>query len=418
MAELNFSELFSVWTSIWISDTARYLIAAGILALLLLLLRRRLESRRIQSRRASGSDIRREVTFSLLSAAIFSLVGFGVYVGSEYGVFRLDTATSPTLSQALIDFAVIAVFHDAYFYWMHRAMHHPRLFRVFHRLHHLSRTPTPWTAYAFAPAEAFVEAVFLPLFLLFYPTTGVVAFLFTSHMILRNVVGHAGIELFPKKWLHWPILRAITTTTHHDLHHAEYRWNYGLYFTWWDRLMGTEHPEYRERFACTTNSRLAPDQSHLARTLTMVTLTMVTAFAAVHAYAEESVAGRWVTPGFGAIVEVDTTSREDERQKLRGKVIWVLDETHQDAVGANLFQHMLGDADGWSGGRIFNPENGRHYRGSVQLATDGSLSVSGCIGPFCQNQRWRRFDDILATMPDRHATVCGAESMPTAGVIP
>ena len=27
------------------------------------------------------------------------------------------------------------------------------------------------------------------------------------------------------------------------------RWNFGLYFTFWDRLMGTEHPDYHARFA-------------------------------------------------------------------------------------------------------------------------------------------------------------------------
>ena len=26
------------------------------------------------------------------------------------------------------------------------------------------------------------------------------------------------------------------------------RYNFGLYFTWWDRWMGTEHPRYHERF--------------------------------------------------------------------------------------------------------------------------------------------------------------------------
>ena len=41
----------------------------------------------------------------------------------------------------------------------------------------------------------------------------------------------------------------ITTVTHHDLHHAQAGWNYGLYFTWWDRMMGTEHPRYYEKFA-------------------------------------------------------------------------------------------------------------------------------------------------------------------------
>ena len=34
---------------------------------------------------------------------------------------------------------------------------------------------------------------------------------------------------------------------HHDMHHAGGRWNYGLYFTWWDRIGRTEHPEYRQR---------------------------------------------------------------------------------------------------------------------------------------------------------------------------
>jgi hypothetical protein len=35
----------------------------------------------------------------------------------------------------------------------------------------------------------------------------------------------------------------LTTVAHHDLHHGQARWNCGLYSTWWDRLMGTEHPD-------------------------------------------------------------------------------------------------------------------------------------------------------------------------------
>jgi Delta7-sterol 5-desaturase len=31
------------------------------------------------------------------------------------------------------------------------------------------------------------------------------------------------------------------------LHHSSFHYNYGLYFTWWDYLMGTEHPAYREK---------------------------------------------------------------------------------------------------------------------------------------------------------------------------
>ena len=42
-------------------------------------------------------------------------------------------------------------------------MHHPKLFWVFHRTHHLSTNPTPRAAFAFNPAEAVVQASIFPL---------------------------------------------------------------------------------------------------------------------------------------------------------------------------------------------------------------------------------------------------------------
>jgi sterol desaturase/sphingolipid hydroxylase (fatty acid hydroxylase superfamily) len=61
-----------------------------------------------------------------------------------------------------------------------------------------------------------------------------------------------------------PLFDWLTTTTHHDLHHAQAGWNYGLYFTWWDRLMGTEHPEYHARFAAAVRKPLTPYKERLA----------------------------------------------------------------------------------------------------------------------------------------------------------
>ena len=127
-------------------------------------------------------------------------------------------------------------------------MHHRRLFALFHRTHHLSRTPTPWTAYSFALPEAVVHCAFVPLFLLVVPMHGLGLLAFGIVQILRNVMGHAGAEVHsaafgPGRWLGWN-----NTTTHHDLHHEAGRYNYGLYFRLWDRLMGTEHPDYRRKF--------------------------------------------------------------------------------------------------------------------------------------------------------------------------
>jgi sterol desaturase/sphingolipid hydroxylase (fatty acid hydroxylase superfamily) len=238
----------------WLVDTGRYLVAASAMAAILTLFwGAGLARRKLQARQATGNDVRREILASLRSALIFSLMGASVVVGSKLGWMTIYT----DFEQAgplylLLSVALMLLAHDSYFYWTHRAMHHRRLFRLFHRTHHLSRTPTPWAAYAFAVPEAIVLGAFVPLFMLFVPMHFWGLFAFGSVQILRNVMGHAGAELHPAafapgRWLGW-----LTTTTHHDLHHEGGRYNYGLYFRWWDRIMGTEHPGYRARFAAIT----------------------------------------------------------------------------------------------------------------------------------------------------------------------
>ncbi len=242
----------AVWPAVFAFDLARYLIPVSVLTAILFLFAKRLEGRRIQSRRALLKDKLRELGYSLNTVFIFSIVGVAVFWGSEAGIFKLYDGDSPGITRLAFEFATIVILHDAYFYWMHRFLHTKMMFRRAHRVHHKSRTPTPWAAYAFAPLEALLEAGILPLAALILPMHELVVFLFLSHMILRNVIGHAGVELFPSWWLSTNCLRRITTTTHHDLHHAYGGHNFGLYFTWWDRLMGTEHPDYEARFVAAT----------------------------------------------------------------------------------------------------------------------------------------------------------------------
>lgn len=87
------------------------------------------------------------------------------------------------------------------------------------------------------------------------PLYSLAIFLFMGHQIARNVIGHAGLELaWPgstrSRWTGW-----LTTTTHHDLHHVEGRYNFGLYFTFWNQWMGTERPRYHDRFEAVASRR-------------------------------------------------------------------------------------------------------------------------------------------------------------------
>jgi sterol desaturase/sphingolipid hydroxylase (fatty acid hydroxylase superfamily) len=248
-----FSDALATFWQYWsfnlVMDIGRYVVAAAGLALILKLFwNAGLGRRKIQARFASRADVSREIRASLRTAVIFSLNGAAIVFGAVHGVFTIYTDFSTAgVGYLALSVAAIIVAHDAYFYWTHRLMHHPRLFRYFHRTHHRSVTPTPFAAYAFDVPEALLMALFTPLWLLFVPMHALGLFLFMAFMIVRNVMGHAGVELMPRaladsRWFRW-----INATTHHDLHHSSFHYNYGLYFTWWDRLMGTEHPAYCEQ---------------------------------------------------------------------------------------------------------------------------------------------------------------------------
>ena len=232
-------------------DLGRYVIAAGVLTLFLFICGTWAKARRIQKRSASRGDYLREILSSFRTIIVFAFVTLATLVGREVGVIKLTLHEAPLITVAW-HFVLMVLAHDAWFYWIHRAMHSKRLFKATHLHHHKSRTPTPWTAYSFTTAEAVLEVAFVPLFLLVTSQLGIAyagfaIFLYLWHQIIRNVMAHAGHELFPAGWVDNPLTDWIATTTHHDLHHSS-SGNYGFYFTWWDRWMGTEHPRYKEEF--------------------------------------------------------------------------------------------------------------------------------------------------------------------------
>lgn len=180
-------------------DLIRYVAGAGGTFLIVnTLLAGWLARRRIRDERPDWRQMAREILASLRTVVIFSLVGLAIALSERLGWLAIY---GDPLDRGLLYFAfnllVLIVAHDAWFYWSHKIMHRPGLFRWFHRLHHRSHNPSPWTSYAFNASEALVNAVYLPLALLLMPTSLLAAFLFTAHMMLRNAVGHCGYEIFP-----------------------------------------------------------------------------------------------------------------------------------------------------------------------------------------------------------------------------
>lgn len=194
-------------------------------------------------------DYTREFLSSVLTSIIFAFVGYIVFLTpvSSYTqtYFKIDQHGWLYL---VISVVVTIFLHDAYFYWMHRLMHQKQLFPWVHRVHHISTNPSPWAAFAFHPLEAVVEAGIIILVAFLYPIHPLAIGIFLLFMMIYNVYGHLGYELYPRGFSTSKIGRWINTSVNHNMHHQYFNGNYGLYFLFWDRWMGTLRPDYDRHF--------------------------------------------------------------------------------------------------------------------------------------------------------------------------
>ncbi len=114
------------------------------------------------------------------------------------------------------------------------------------------------------------------------------------------------------------------------------------------------------------------------------------------------VTGLWATPGNGGQVEISRCGNS-----LCGKLVTSdhiksdptlkdtknRDETQRGRTLKNL--QMLYDFTGgpkkWTGGKVYNPEDGGTYSGTIEQLSDNELKLKGCIvAPFCKTQKWTR----------------------------
>lgn len=219
----------------------RYLILAGIAFIIYYLVyRRKFSFKKIQVNFPKREDYFREIAYSVSTAFIFALIGWLLFFTPFREVTRLYLSISDYgWTYFVISIPLMLLIHDTYFYWTHRWMHRPEVFRYFHKVHHLSTNPSPWAAMAFHPLEAVVEAGVIVMIALLIPVHPIALGIFLLLMMIYNVYGHLGYELYPKGFHSSVAGRWINTSLHHNRHHEFFKGNYGLYFLWWDRWMGT-----------------------------------------------------------------------------------------------------------------------------------------------------------------------------------
>jgi len=187
-------------------------------------------------------QIRQELGWSLASAGIYGApAGLVAWGWQQHGWTRIYTEVDAYPVWWLpVSLLVYLFLHDTWFYWTHRWMHRPRVFRLAHAVHHASKPPTAWAAMSFHPIEAVTGAIVIPALVFVVPVHIGVLGLVLATMTLMGVTNHMGWELFPRWLVHSRLGNWLITASHHQRHHESYLCNYGLYFRVWDRLCGTD----------------------------------------------------------------------------------------------------------------------------------------------------------------------------------
>ena len=213
----------------------RYLATSGLFAWL---------TSRVRPGHYTGLDrqIRSEIGWSLLSAAIFGVpAGIIAWGWRQHGWTRIYTDPHAySLWWLPVSLAIYLFAQDTWFYWTHRWLHRPRVFRKAHAVHHASRPPTAWAAMSFHPIESVINMVAIPVLVFVVPVYAGVLVVVLLIMTIMGITNHMGWEIFPQALVHSRLGNWLITASHHHRHHEQYKCNYGLYFRFWDRVCGTD----------------------------------------------------------------------------------------------------------------------------------------------------------------------------------
>ena len=203
------------------------------------LLNRRNPQRRIQPQRRGEERRAVEIRQSLVSILVTSTsLALGLYAqASGFAVAPLEL----TWWNAVPLFLLCMLLFDAWFYAAHRLLHTRLLFR-FHKLHHRTLAPTPWSNDSIGAVDTALCQGFYAVAPLVVPFPALILIAHRAWDHVNGTLGHAGFEYFASRAARWPW--PFLCTTYHDLHHSAFRYNFANFFSHLDRMFGTVHPDY------------------------------------------------------------------------------------------------------------------------------------------------------------------------------
>lgn len=169
--------------------------------------------------------VRQVLVNQILVGIPFGVICFYVMKFRKYdGIFEL-----PTLHWVLLELSVFILIEEIGFYYSHRLLHHPKIYKYIHKRHHEWTSPIAITSIYCHPVEHIFSNL-LPPFLgpLLMGSHTATSWLWFTLAILSTLNAHSGY--------HFPFFPSPEA---HDFHHLKFNQNYGVLGVL-DRIHGTD----------------------------------------------------------------------------------------------------------------------------------------------------------------------------------
>ncbi|KAH8196208.1 hypothetical protein TruAng_009624 [Truncatella angustata] len=211
----------------WIFGTVLYLICATLSYVFIF------DKATLKHPKVLKNQVSLEIKHALASTPYIALLTTPLFLLEVRGYSKLyaTMADGPGLWYDIAQFPLVILFTDFGIYWIHRFMHHPRVYKYIHKPHHKWVVPTPYASVAFHPVDGFLQSFPYHLYPFLFPLhryTYLGLFFFVQ---IWTVVIHDG-EYVSKNEI-------INGAACHTMHHLYFNYNYGQFTTLWDRIGGS-----------------------------------------------------------------------------------------------------------------------------------------------------------------------------------
>jgi len=183
------------------------------------------------------NQIRQEIKQSLTGMPVIAALTVPFFLAEVRGYSKIYDSL-PTTSPwylggwyGVLQFPMFIGFTDFCIYWIHRALHHPILYKRLHKPHHKWIMPSPYASHAFHPLDGYAQSIPYHIFPFLFPLNKFAYIALFTFINIWTVMIHDGEYVANS-----PIINGAAC---HTMHHLYFSYNYGQFTTLWDRLGGS-----------------------------------------------------------------------------------------------------------------------------------------------------------------------------------